>query len=62
MKRMAWVSEEDDPENKISDKEWDLVLRAQKELGLTKDERDTCHKSLPKFKANGPVKKYYNNL
>ena len=48
MKRMAWVSQEDDLENNMSDKEWKLVLRAQRELGLTDDERKSCHKSLPR--------------
>ena len=40
MQLMAWVSQEDDLENNMSDKEWKLVLRAQRELGLTDDERN----------------------
>jgi hypothetical protein len=45
---MGWVSQEDDLENNMSDKEWALVLRAQKELGLTDDERKNSYQSLPK--------------
>jgi hypothetical protein len=48
MQRMGWVSQEDDLENNMSDKEWALVLRAQKELGLTDDERKNSYQSLPK--------------
>ena len=47
MKKMAWVSQEDDLENNMSDKEWKLILRAQRELGLTDDERKNSSKSLP---------------
>jgi fructose-specific phosphotransferase system component IIB len=49
MQRMAWVSQEDDLENNMSDKEWSLVLRAQKELGLTDDERKNAYQLLPKI-------------
>jgi hypothetical protein len=47
MKKMGWVSQEDDLENEMSDKEWKLVLRAQRALGLTDDERKNSSKSLP---------------
>jgi len=47
MKKMGWVSQEDDLENDMSDKEWKLVLRAQRALGLTDDERKNSSKSLP---------------
>ena len=39
MRRMAWISQENDLENNMSDKEFQLVLRAQRELGLTDNER-----------------------
>lgn len=48
MLRMAFVSQEDDLENNMSDKEWSLVLRAQRELGLTNDERSNSYQSLPR--------------
>jgi len=52
MQRMGWVSNEggykDDLEQNISEKEWNLILRAQRELGLTKDERKNSYKSLPR--------------
>jgi hypothetical protein len=48
MQRMAWVSQEDDLDNNMSDKEWSLVLRAQKELGLTDEERKNSYIGLPK--------------
>lgn len=48
MKRMAWVSQEDDLENDMSDTEWKLILRVQEELGLTDDERKSSHHKLPK--------------
>jgi len=48
MQRMAWVSQEDDLNNNMSDKEWKLVLRAQRELGLTDEERKNSYQSLPK--------------
>lgn len=48
MQRMGWVSQEDDLENNMSDKEWALVLRAQKELGLTNDEIKNAYQLLPK--------------
>ena len=48
MQRMGWVSQEDDLNNNMSDKEWALVLRAQRELGLTDDERKNSFQSLPK--------------
>lgn len=44
MQRMAHVSQEDDLENNISDKEWSLILRAQNELGLSDDERLTSQR------------------
>ena len=47
MKKMAFVSQEDDLENNLSDKEWGLILRAQRELGLTDDERYNSDNSLP---------------
>jgi hypothetical protein len=47
MQRMAWVSQEDDLENNMSDKEWSLVLRAQRELGLTDEERKNSSTGLP---------------
>jgi hypothetical protein len=47
MIRMAFVSHENDLENNMSDKEWELVLRAQRELGLTDDERNNSWKGLP---------------
>ena len=34
----------------ISDAEWKLILRAQKELGLTNDERKNAHEDLVRFK------------
>ena len=48
MQRMGWVSQEDDLNNNMSDKEWALVLRAQRELGLTDDERNNSFQSLPR--------------
>ena len=48
MQLMGWVSQEEDKWNNMSDKEWKLVLRAQRELGLTDDERDSSYKSLPR--------------
>jgi hypothetical protein len=48
MQRMAWVSQEDDLENNMSDKEWELILRAQRELGLTAEERNSSYQSLPR--------------
>lgn len=52
MQRMGWVSNEggykDDLEQDISEKEWKLILRAQRELGLTKDERNNSYQSLPR--------------
>jgi hypothetical protein len=48
MQRMGWRSQEDDLENNMSDKEWALVLRAQKELGLTTEERKNSFKDLPR--------------
>ena len=52
MKRMGWISNEggykDDIEQNISEKEWALILRAQRELGLTDDERKNSSNSLPK--------------
>ena len=48
MHRMAWISQEDDLNNNISDKEWALIKRAQLELGLTDDERKNSFQSLPK--------------
>lgn len=50
MQRMAHVSQEDDLENNISDKEWSLILRAQNELGLSDDERLTSQRGLPSYK------------
>jgi hypothetical protein len=47
MKKMAWVSQENDLENNIGDKEWELILHAQKELGLTEEERTNSHSGLP---------------
>ena len=51
MQRMGWVSNEggykDDAEQNISEKEWELILRAQRELGLTSDERKNSYQSLP---------------
>ena len=47
MKKMAWISQENDLENNIGDKEWELILHAQKELGLTDDERTNSHSGLP---------------
>jgi len=48
MQRMGWVSQEDDLENNMSDKEWSLVLRAQKALGLTDEERKNSYQNLPR--------------
>jgi hypothetical protein len=48
MQLMGWVSQEEDIWNNMSDKEWKLVLRAQRELGLTDDERKSSYKSLPR--------------
>lgn len=48
MQRMAWVSSEDDSENKMSDKEWDLIAQTQEALGLTDEERKTSYQTLPK--------------
>ena len=47
MMRMAWTSQEGDPENNMSDKEWSLILRAQSELGLSDDERKNSYQDLP---------------
>ena len=47
MQLMGWVSQEEDKWNNMSDKEWKLVLRAQRELGLTDEERKTSYKGLP---------------
>ena len=46
MQRMGWVSQEDDVENNMSDKEWALVLRAQKILSLTREERGNSYDGL----------------
>lgn len=48
MQRMSWVSQEDDLENNMSDKEWTLVLRAQKELGLSDEDRKNSYQKLPR--------------
>ena len=48
MLRMAWTSQEGDPENNMSDKEWSLILRAQSELGLSDDERKNSYQDLPR--------------
>jgi hypothetical protein len=48
MKNMGWVSQEDDLENNMSDKEWSLILRAQKELGLSDEDRENSSQKLPK--------------
>jgi len=48
MQRMGWVSQEDDLENNMSDKEWALVLRAQEALGLTDEERKNSYQNLPR--------------
>jgi hypothetical protein len=45
---MAWVSQEDDLNNNLSDKEWALIQRAQRELGLTDDERKNSYQNLPR--------------
>ena len=50
MQRMALVSQEDDLDTNMSDKEWSLILRAQKELGLSDDERLTSTRGLPSYK------------
>ena len=47
MQLMGWVIGEEDIWNNMSDKEWKLVIRAQRELGLTDDERKSSYKSLP---------------
>lgn len=39
MRNMAWISEEINSENNMSTIEFELVLRAQRELGLTDEER-----------------------
>ena len=48
MQRMAWVSQEDDLENNMSDKEWSMVLRVQNALGLSDDDRKNSYQNLPK--------------
>jgi hypothetical protein len=48
MQRMGWVSQEDDLNNNMSDKEWELVIRAQRELGLTDEERKNSYQNLPR--------------
>ena len=48
MQNMGWVSQEDDLENNMSDKEWAMVLRVQKALGLTNDERKNSNQNLPR--------------
>lgn len=52
MQRMAWVSNEggykDDLEQNISEKEWNLILRAQEALGLTAEERKNSYQNLPR--------------
>lgn len=48
MQRMGWVSQEDDLENNISDKEWTLILRAQKELELSDEDRKNSFQKLPR--------------
>jgi len=50
MKRMAWVSQEDDLENNMSDKEWSLIKRAQRELGVSDDDFNGAAKGLPMHK------------
>ena len=45
---MGSISQEEDIWNNMSEKEWKLVLRAQRELGLTDDERRSSYKSLPR--------------
>ncbi len=48
MQRMGWVSQEDDLENNMSDKEWALILKAQEALGLTSEERNNSYQNLPR--------------
>lgn len=48
MMRMSWVSEDGDPENNCSDNEWGLIMRAQRELGLSDEERSGSYNSLPR--------------
>jgi hypothetical protein len=50
MMRMGGISEEDNPDNNLGSKEWNLVLRAQKELGLSDHERKSLQKGLPNDK------------
>ena len=50
MHQMAWISEEDNSGNNNSVGEWALILRVQKELGLTDEERKISFKNLPSGK------------
>jgi len=50
MKRMAWISQENDLDNNMGDEEWELILHAQKELGLTDEERKKSDSGLPSGK------------
>ena len=47
MHRMGWTAREDDPNNKLSDIEFNLILKVQKELGLTDEERKGSFEKLP---------------
>jgi hypothetical protein len=47
MKKMAWISRENDLENNMSDEEWALILHAQEELQLSDEERLNADKGLP---------------
>ena len=50
MIKMAWISQENDLDNNIGDNEWELILHAQKELGLTDGERKNSDSGLPSGK------------
>ena len=52
MQLMGWISQEDDKWNNMSDKEWYLIMRAQKELRLTDDERKAAPKLISQVATN----------
>lgn len=47
MTRMAWSAQEDDPTYNLSDKEWDLIIRAQRNFDLTDVEINSTCEGLP---------------
>ena len=51
MKRMAWVSQETDLENNMSDEEWELILSAQRKLKISDEDRNNAHHGIVKNKT-----------